>query len=119
MSVAVSVRLVDMRWFFADRKNFVAFSAMLSPDLPNGVYTSELVECLIDQSWADLRRTMVLRYFIVYLVYACSAIVYMKMALAPPTEGEEDASFSERLGMTFFCLITLALWGRQVYLETK
>jgi len=47
---AVNVRLLDMSWFFRDRKNFVAFSIMLQK-LPSNVYSSLLLDCLLDQFW--------------------------------------------------------------------
>ena len=48
----VTMRYVDMEWFFADRKNFVAFESMLL-GLPNSVYTSEFMNCLLDQFWKE------------------------------------------------------------------
>ena len=35
----IKVRMVEVGWFFNDRKNFIAFSLVLQ-NLPNKVYTS-------------------------------------------------------------------------------
>ena len=44
---AVKVRTANMKWFYQDRKNFVAFTQMLQ-GLPNKVYASLFVESLLD-----------------------------------------------------------------------
>jgi len=38
----VSVRMLDMTWFFRNNKNFVSFATLLQ-DLSNKAYSSELV----------------------------------------------------------------------------
>mmetsp|Transcript_20161 Transcript_20161/g.27243 ORF Transcript_20161/g.27243 Transcript_20161/m.27243 type:complete len:87 (+) Transcript_20161:1541-1801(+) len=47
----VEVRMLDLTWFFAEKKNFEAFTTMLQ-GLSNKAYSSELVEYVLDQFWA-------------------------------------------------------------------
>ena len=41
---------MSLEWLYRDRLNFISFCTMLE-NLPNPVYSSELVECLLDQYW--------------------------------------------------------------------
>ena len=41
-----------MKWFFANGGNFLSFSYIIK-GMPNSVYTSELVEYLLAEFWAD------------------------------------------------------------------
>lgn len=47
----ITVRLIDLGWFFRDKKNFIAFSLNLI-DLPKAVYASNFVRCILDQFWS-------------------------------------------------------------------
>ena len=44
---AVNVKTANLKWFYRDKKNFVAFTQMLQ-GLPNKVYASLFVESLLD-----------------------------------------------------------------------
>ena len=46
----VKVRTMSLEWLYRNRLNFISFCTMLE-NLPNPVYSSELVECLLDQYW--------------------------------------------------------------------
>ena len=46
----IKVSLLDLDWYFRDRRNFVAFSKLLQY-LPKSVYSSELVVCVLDRFW--------------------------------------------------------------------
>ena len=41
---------MDLQWFYEDRRNFVSFATMLE-DRPNGVYTCQFVENLLEGNW--------------------------------------------------------------------
>lgn len=47
------------------------------------MYSSEFVECLLEQNWGETRRVLIIRYFSVYIIYVVCSILYMKRALAP------------------------------------
>ena len=100
---------MDLSWFYADRKNFVAFVPYLQ-GVPSSVYNSEFVSCLLDQNWQDLRDEIKLKFFLPYLIYAFSSIVYMKLAL----EQDED---SNSVGLSIFCFVVLCFWVSQAYIE--
>jgi len=76
----VDVRMLDLTWFFSDRKNFVSFTTMLQ-GLSSKAYSSELVECVLDKFWEETRTYITRRYMIWHLIYAASALILMKIAL--------------------------------------
>ena len=47
---AVNVKMINLQWFYRDKKTFVAFTKMLQA-LPNKVYGTLFVESLLDQFW--------------------------------------------------------------------
>ena len=77
----ISVRVLDMQWFYTNNHNFVAFSRQLE-DMPNSLYSSEFIECLLEENWDALQKTIIIKLFIPYLLYAFSSTFYMKLALA-------------------------------------
>ncbi len=50
MNRAVSVNMIEMGWFFKNRKNFVAFSELLK-NLPKKVYGSLLLQAILGSFW--------------------------------------------------------------------
>lgn len=50
--------VLDLRWFFNERKNFVTFS-MLLKHLPTKFYESKFVECMLSQFWAEAQRKII------------------------------------------------------------
>lgn len=47
---AVKVTMLNMGWFFSEKKNFISFSKLL-PGLPNRVFQSLFIESLLDRFW--------------------------------------------------------------------
>ena len=54
----VSVRMLDMSWFYRGDDNFVAFSKLLE-NLPNSFYSTEFMQCLLEENWDEHRDIMV------------------------------------------------------------
>ena len=73
------------------------------------------MKCLLEQNWQSLKRILVWHYFSVYIVYALSSIVYMKLALSRDHE-DIDGEFGSA-GLTCFALFIVALMTRQAQVE--
>ena len=52
MKKTVIVELLDLRWFFNHRKNFIGFSTILAK-MPPSFYSSTFTTTLLDQFWDD------------------------------------------------------------------
>ena len=78
-----------MRWFYRDRSNFVAFSGLLE-NLPNSFYSSEFIECLLEENWEEHRNIIFTQLFLPYIFYAFCSILFMKFALDAERQNEED-----------------------------
>ena len=57
---SVSTRTLEMSWFFKNGQNFVAFSTCLQK-MPNSVYTSLLVQVLLDLYWQQTKRDIFIK----------------------------------------------------------
>ena len=51
----IVVEMLDLRWLFAAKKNFVAFSMLLS-DMPASFYTTKFTVMLLDNFWQQTQR---------------------------------------------------------------
>ena len=67
-----------MRWFFKNRKTFVAFSTQLKR-ASNSFYASEIMACLMNQFWSDAQLIIVKRKLIPFVMYILSTAFYMQM----------------------------------------
>ncbi len=52
---AIKVSMVEVGWFFSNRKNFITFTKLLQ-DLPSKVYTSQLLKGLLNQYWEETQK---------------------------------------------------------------
>ena len=84
----VSIRMLDMQWFYRGNDNFVAFSKQLE-NLPNSFYSTEFLTCLLEENWDEHRDMMVKQLFVPYILYAVCSIWYMKLALATDPENDD------------------------------
>ena len=78
--------------------------------MPKSLYSSEFITCLLENNWDALQKTIIIKLFIPYLLYAICSTFYMKLALAVDSTSDEaqDADFS--WGLASLCLISLLLW---------
>ena len=51
-SMAVSVELLDLRWFYTFRSNFIAFSTILTT-MPVSFYSLKLTNILLNHYWGE------------------------------------------------------------------
>lgn len=102
--MAVKVRVHDLGWFYEDRRNYVYFSTLIE-GMPDKVYSTELIKYLNEVNWQKWKKHLFWRFFIVYVCYVISAIVYMERSLLPENEGKEQTT-----NMRIFCGVTFALW---------
>ena len=84
-------------------------------DCPNGVYTSQFIENLLEDNWEAQQRIIIRRYFSVYLFYLITSIVYMRKSLTRVDEA--DTELATTIPMQVFCGVVFLLWLSQVYLE--
>lgn len=70
---------------------------------------------MLEENWETQKKVILRKYFYVYLAYSLLTIFYMKMALVH--DFTDDDGYPPL--MTVFCLIVLALWARQFYVECK
>ena len=86
----ITVRMLNLEWFYRDRKNFAAFSDMLQ-ELPDEVYATEFIECLLDIFWADYQLQIIKWQFVPYLTFISIAISYMYSMLADKQQHAVDS----------------------------
>mmetsp|Transcript_9307 Transcript_9307/g.12664 ORF Transcript_9307/g.12664 Transcript_9307/m.12664 type:complete len:101 (-) Transcript_9307:1248-1550(-) len=55
----VKVRMINMEWFYREKNSFSEFSRLLKK-LPDEAYSSELVNCVLDQFWKPTKKKIVL-----------------------------------------------------------
>ena len=83
--------MIEMNWFFADRRNFVAFSQYLK-NRPNKVYSSWLIQILMTQYWATTQRELVYKQFLPFIIRAVLSIVYFVYMLNDDSETEDPST---------------------------
>ena len=49
-SIPVIVERLDLRWLFAQKKNFIAFSTILTV-MPVGFYSSKFISVILNKYW--------------------------------------------------------------------
>ena len=75
----VNVGILDMRWFYNERKNFVAFSRQLYGETPLRYYSSQFMQCLLDQFWMEVRFHILTRTMLPYILFLVATGGYMYM----------------------------------------
>lgn len=55
VSKPVLVEVLDLRWFYADRKNFVAFATILTA-MPVNFYSSKFTIVLLNYFWDETQK---------------------------------------------------------------
>ena len=74
------VDMLDLRWFFAERKNFVSF-ALLLDSIPASFYTSRFTAALLDEFWEKAQWRIILKKFIPFIAFFFISITYFNQAL--------------------------------------
>ena len=77
---AITVRVLNLEWFYRDKKNFSAFTTLFD-GLPNQVYSSEFLTCLLDQFWEKEKDKILKRRFVPYLLFLIFSTTFMYAAL--------------------------------------
>lgn len=77
---AIKVGMVEVGWFFNKRKNFIAFSKVLQ-NLPDKVYTSKLLNGLLDRYWKETKKKIIKEQFLPYFAYMVLIIVHFSNIL--------------------------------------
>jgi len=77
----VTVQVLDLGWFFENKQNFAAFTALLQ-NLPSSLYASLFIESILNQFWSEQKHALFMTQFLPYLTYIILAFVYMKRALS-------------------------------------
>ena len=115
----VDVTVLSLKWFFNERRNFVALSKSLQ-NLPNKFYTSDFMRFLLEEYWSSTKQKILITRFLPYLAFLMSAIMYFYYALNPTsnTEGVDEWS-QDRILETVLGILTLALLIPQIFTEIK
>lgn len=101
---AIKVSMVEVGWFFNNRKNFIAFSKLLQ-NLPNKVYTSQLLKGLLDKYWEETQKKILIEQLIPYSAYVILCIVHFSNVLSE--QGDLENKLLLNIGL---CLIIFPLW---------
>ena len=101
---SIKVRMVEVGWFFSNRKNFVAFSKTLQ-DLPSKIYTSQLLKGLLDYYWAKTQKKIIKEQLLPYTVYATGCITHYAKIL------DDSETLEDKLMLnTILCSIIFPFW---------
>ena len=101
---SINVRMVEVGWFFSNKKNFIAFSKHLQ-NLPNKVYTSQLLKGLLHYYWASTQKKIIREQLIPYTVYAAGCIIHYAKILDDSDNLEDKFTFN-----TALCSIIFPFW---------
>ena len=83
--------MLDMRWFYEGKENFVSFSRLLN-NMPISFYTSEFSEYLLDQFWAKTRTKILVQQFLPFIALMILAVFYMHYELEHEPDDRDDES---------------------------
>ena len=112
LDTPVSVRRLDLSWFYSDRKNFYSLARSLQ-NQTSRFYTSEFVTYLLELFWAQSKRTILIRHFLPYLMFVIFSILYMYDTLSREKLGfDEETSMAAKVynkGSGIVTLILLAI----------
>lgn len=84
----------DLRWFFADKRNFVSLSILLKKR-KNKFYESKLVRLLLKEYWQKTQKRILYRQFIPQLAFIIITVVFFHYDMISlqntyPSKSEED-----------------------------
>ena len=82
----VKVSILDMRWFFVGRTNFVALSKFIK-NLPNKFYETTFVLLMLTRFWKKIQREIILKQLLPYLVFISVAILFFHGYLINKEQG--------------------------------
>ena len=104
----VEVRILDLSWMLRGKKDFVEFVKILGESGNEQIYTTELVNTLLDEFWMDNYYKILYRCMFPWMIYAVCALFFFASAL----KGEENNA-----GLTVLGISTLILLTYQVGIE--
>lgn len=89
MNRAVSVNMLEMGWFFKNKKNFVAFSELLK-NLPKKVYGSLLLQAILGSFWEDKQRYIKIYHFTPFCIFVILSVMHFTTMLYDHDDPEID-----------------------------
>ena len=72
--------MLDLRWLFAFRKNFVALSTVLA-DMPVTFYSSQVTKVLLSHFWDETKSMILYKQFLPYLLLVLLTMVHFYRSL--------------------------------------
>ena len=82
MEKKVIVEILDLRWFYSQRQNFIGFSTILSK-LQWNFYATSFPTLLLDKFWAPAKKEMIWKQFVPYVCLVIFAVNYFHHILSP------------------------------------
>ena len=74
--------MLDLCWFFALSKNFVAFSTILTV-MPASFYSTKFTITVLNHFWNETQYTIVISQFLPYCLMVVLIIVHFHQSLSP------------------------------------
>ena len=78
----ITVEMLDLCWFFALSKNFVAFSTILTV-MPVSFYSTKFTITVLNHFWNETQYTIVKSQFLPYCLLVVLIIVHFHQSLSP------------------------------------
>ena len=88
---AVTVKMLDMTWFHANKENFNSFAGALQ-GLPSTMYSSDFVSYLLDAFWHHSQKNILKRYCIPYYCFVVACVLHMHDSLSRKEIGFEPGT---------------------------
>ena len=114
----VNVGILDLRWFYRDRKTFVSFSNELK-DASSSFFASDFMMCIMNQFWAKHQWEIIWKFMIPFVIYLFSTAFYFQMQLVDDDMGMNDGWTRHRITTKVLGVISLILLVVLLYFEVK
>ena len=121
----VIVEALDLRWFYTDRKNFVAFSTILAT-MPVSFYSSKFAILVVKHFWDETQKTIVKKQFIPYMIFVVVSTVHFHSSLLAEALEERDSDswpigrVTDKItGFISSLLLSYSLWIEYMQIMSK
>lgn len=97
----VDVRLLNLSWLLADRKNFINFVGTLDDAQNDQIFTTELINTLLDNFWEENFDKILMKCLLPWVAYAFCVMWFFVQSL----HEDHNDFFTRVLGL--LCLVGL------------
>lgn len=114
----VKVGILELQWFFRNRKTFVSFSTKLK-EASTTFYKSELMACVMNEFWSDSQKKIFWKKLIPFAIYIVTTVFYMNSQLSDDDMGMLDGWTWERIATKVLGCISLSFLLNELWTEIK